>query len=52
MGFLDVFLRYETGKTMRVDIWQIGLFYRGLQGLIFAYVLYGLIADNQWASSA
>ena len=46
MGVLDSLLRYETAKSMRVDIWQIGLFYRALQVAIFGYIINGLIVGG------
>jgi len=49
IGAFDGFFVYKTNKAMVVDIWQIGLFYRALQAAIFAYILFSLVNDNQWA---
>jgi hypothetical protein len=49
VGFFDGFFVYKTNKALIVDIWQIGLFYRSLQFLIFIYICFTLISDNQWA---
>jgi hypothetical protein len=43
--------QYETPKNIIVDIWQVGLAYRGLQLFVFIFLLVEAQQDGNWAMS-
>ena len=51
LGNVQAFLQYKTPKMIRVDVPHVGAIYRVAQVLIVFYVVYTMLANNQWAES-
>ena len=49
LGCLDALFVYRKKKELIIDIWQVGMFYRTMQFLIFVYMMYDLFVNKGWA---